>query len=323
MKSNILHRHHPLLGLPLVVAMLVLASVPFGAFGATGKKNPTSKLFVSDVEGLAEIDTGEKIEELEKKSVHTAQGTVIETKKAANDDQKEKNTSSMVYSNGTGIFIDTDTKLEVKKFVQEPFSPNRTDMDVEPSISQTQAFLARGSVGLCSSKLVAGSSMVYQTAHASINIRGRKVVIETNDKYTKVSMLEGESTVRGGTGSNLDLGGQPLHAGQQAIIRQGPPGEPPIVQIASIPPADMSALDDMAAMACMAKKTVYFDVTERKTGGAAGEKASSEAGGNSESPITAFDSDGRPETVQEIIPVEVVPVSLPVQFTVSPARLGP
>ncbi len=59
------------MGLPLVVAMLVLASVPFGAFGATGKKNPTSKLFVSDVEGLAEIDTGEKIEELEKKSVHT------------------------------------------------------------------------------------------------------------------------------------------------------------------------------------------------------------------------------------------------------------
>jgi len=70
----------------------------------------------------------------------------------------------MVYSNGTGIYFDPDTRMEIRKFVQEPFTPNRADMETEPSISQTQTFLSRGLVGLCTSRLVAGSSMVYQTA---------------------------------------------------------------------------------------------------------------------------------------------------------------
>ncbi len=270
---------------------------------------------MTDVQGQAEINTGNKIEELEKKSVHTAQGTIIETKKAEDDAQKDKNSSSLVYSNGTGIYFDSDTRLEVRKFAQEPFAPNRTDMDIEPSISQTQAFLARGSVGLCASKMVAGSSMVYQTAQATINVRGRRIVIETNEKYTKVSMIEGESTVRGGTGTNIDLGGQSLHAGQQAIIHNSLPGETPVVEISPIPSSEIAPLDDKVAMACMAKKTVYFEVVG-KTGAGPGDDAKS-------TPITAFDNDGNPAGEQEIVPVEVAPADLPVQFTVSPARLAP
>jgi len=70
---------------------------------------------------------------------------------------------------------------------------------------------------------------------------------------------------------------------------------------------------------------VYFQATEKNTGAPAGQKASSEAGtGPAPSePVTAFDNAGQPTTVQEIVPVEVVPVNLPVQYTVSPARLGP
>jgi hypothetical protein len=279
------------------------------SMAASQAKNPASKLFVTDVQGEGEIATGDKIEQIAKRSVHTAQGTIIETKKAEDDVQKDKNSSSMVYSNGTGLFLDSDTRLEIRKFVQEPFAPNRTDMDVEPSVSQTQAFLSRGSVGLCTSQLAAGSSMVYQTSNATINVRGRKIVIEANDKYTKVSMLDGESTIRGGMGSNIDLGGQSLHAGQQAIIQQGLPGEAPQVRIASIPPGEMSSLDDKVSMACIAKKTVYFEAIDPKTGGKS-------------SPVTAFDNNGDPTTEQEIVPVEVVPANLPVQFTVSPARLG-
>lgn len=318
MNTNNLYRNKfsPLLHLPATFLLCAAATT----FAASQKKNPASKLFVTDVQGQAEISTGDKIEELEKKTVHTAQGTIIETKKAEDDSQKDKNSSSMVYSNGTGIFLDSDTKLEVKKFAQEPFAPNRTDMDVEPSISQTQAFLARGSVGLCTSKMVAGSSMIYQTPQATINVRGRKIIIETNEKFTTVSMIEGESTVRGGTGSSIDLGGQSIHAGQRAIIRSGPPGEPPVVQIESIPSSEMNPLDDKVSMACMAKKTVYFEVTDHKTGsGPADETAKS----LEPAAVTAFDSDGKTGAEQEIVPVEVVPADLPVQYTVSPARLAP
>ena len=255
------------------------------------KKNPTSKFFVTDLEGQSQVNTGEKIEELTKKSVYSAEGTIVETKPDA--------TNALVYSNGTGIFFDHDTRLEVRRFVQEPFKPNRTDMEVEPSISQTQSFLPRGVIGICTSKLVAGSSMTYRTPYASVAIRGRKVVIETNDKLTKISLLEGDVTVRSG---DNDSGGQTLRPGQQAIITPGRMGAPNSIAIQSIPQGEINSLDDKVTVACMAKNTVYFEVADRRT----------TQGGR-----TAFDN---PE--QEIVPVVVVPANLKTPFVASPARMG-
>jgi len=260
------------------------------------KKNPTSKFYVADVEGEAQINTGEKIEGLTKKSVHSAQGTTVETKKDA--------TNAIVFSNGTGIFFDSDTKLEVKRFVQEPFTPNRSDMEVEPSISQTRSILARGTVGLCTSKMVAGSTMTYSTQHGSIAIRGRKVVIETNDKQTTVSLIEGDVTVRGG---DYDMGGQNLKTGQQAVITAGEGGAPSNIVIQAIPPGTMVDLEKKVTMACMARNTVYFETTQRKN-----DNASS----NDRIP-SPFDDNG-----DDIVAIPITRNDLPVQFTVSPARVG-
>lgn len=300
-------------------------------------KNPASKVYVADVSGDAIIDTGDAIEDVTKRSVYTAQGTVIQTKKPESESERSKNFSTMVYSNGTGAFFDADTRVEMRTFMQEPFTPNRADIESEPSISQTQAFLARGTVGLCNSKLVAGSNMTYQTPQGSVSIRGRKVVIEASPGVTKISMLEGDSTVRAGAN---DLAGNTLRTGEQAIIRPGPPGQPNIVQIEKIPKAEMPQLDDKVAMACMAKKTVYFEVRERTVdapdrsgankgtaggGGRAGEGGDSTAtGGTTNGSVTAFDgnSGGASSiTIREIVPVEIVPTNLPVQYTISPARI--
>ncbi len=318
-----------------VVLALVVVSLGSGSAWAQGKKkaNPTSKVYVADVSGEASIDTGDALEDLGKRSVYTAEGTVIETKKPANEADRSKYFSTMVYSNGTGAFFDADTRVEVKKFMQEPFTPNRSDVDVEPSISQTQAFLARGTVGLCTSKLVAGSNMSYQTPHGSVNVRGRKIVIEAGTDVTKVSMLEGDSTVKGGS---ADLGGHTIKAGEQALIRRGAPGQPAQVQIQAIPASELPKLDDKVAMACMAKKTVYFEVRERtvtgdrgsegaETGGGTGGggDAGSEDGGGGGA-ITAFNGNSggaSSVTIREIVPVEIVPTVLPTQFTVSPARI--
>jgi hypothetical protein len=46
--------------------------------------------------GDAQIDIGDSIQDLTKKSVYNAQGTVIETKKAEKDDDKSKIYSTMV-----------------------------------------------------------------------------------------------------------------------------------------------------------------------------------------------------------------------------------
>jgi len=299
------------------------ALAPNWLHGQGQKRNPVSKMYVSDVSGEALIDTGEVVEDLNKRSVYSAEGTVIETKRPQAEADRSKCYSTMVYSNGTGAFFDADTRVEVRRFIQEPFVPNRMDVDVEPSISQTQAFISRGSVGLCTSKLVAGSNMTYETPHGSVNIRGRKIVIQADAEMTKISMIDGDSSVRTGA---VDMGARTVQAGQQAIIRRAAPGQPPTIEIRAIPRAEMAQLDDKVSMACMAKKTVYFEVRDRpgKGDGAGAETAFGETSENSGGRVTAFDgksgaSGGGP--VREIVPVEVVPTTLPVEFTVSPARL--
>ncbi len=273
---------------------------------------------------MAELTGNDQITDLAKKTAHSVNGSVLETKKSVKKegaDEVKADYSAMVFSNGTGMYVDPDSRLEVKKFEQEPFKPNRTDMDVEPSVSHTQTVLTHGTVGLCTPKMSVGSTMVYQTPLGAVNIRGRRVVIESNDEYTLVSMIEGESTVRSGDGSALALGGQVLKAGQQATIRRGSVGQPPIVQIETIPPSAMAALDDKVAMACIAKKSVYFEAVDRSVGSGgdaatdslvagAGEENQGDAG------VSAFDE----SPAQELVAVEVVPVKLPVEFTVSPAR---
>lgn len=242
------------LGPWLIVAMVFLApAYSLRADGDGKKKNPTSKLYVADVEGESSINTGDRIDDLTKKSVYSAEGTTIETKPDASN--------ALVLSNGTGVFFDPDTKLEINRFLQEPFTPNRNDMEVEPSVSQTSAFMPRGTVALCTSKMVAGSSMVYTTPQASISIRGRKVVMESSGDTTTVSLIEGDVTVRG----DLTGGGESLKPGQQAIITRKSPSEPPVIKIQSIPKDQMKSIEDKVSMACMARKTVYFETADRET----------------------------------------------------------
>jgi hypothetical protein len=257
------------------------------------RKNPSSKLYIADVDGIASINTGDKIEDVTKKSVYAAEGVVLET----NPDSH----NAIVLSNGTGIAFDPDTRLEMNRFMQEPFSPNRTDLEVEPSVSQTSAFLPRGAVGLCTSKLVAGSTMTYNTRHASIAIRGRKVVVETNDNETTVSLLEGDVTVRG----DLMAGGQSLKPGQQAIITRKSNFEPPVITIQPIPKTDLNRLGEKVAIACMARKTVYFEVAERQNDSSDGVFAQTDASGE-----------------QVIIPVEVLPGTIPPTTAISPYKIS-
>jgi hypothetical protein len=268
------------------LAISLVSAVSFAQSSDGKRKNPTSKLYVADVEGIASINTGEKIEDLTKKSVHAAEGVILETKAESKD--------AIVLSNGTGIGFDADTRLEVNRFLQEPFSPNRSDLETEPSVSQTAATLSRGSIGLCTSKLVAGSSMIYSTRHASVAIRGRKVVIETTDNQTVVSLIEGDVTVRG----DMMAGGQTLKPGQQAIITRPSSFEPPVIVIQPIPKDDVKRLEDKVAIACMARQTVYFEVGERQNEGAAD---------------GAFG--------QDIVPVEVLPGTLTPNTTISPYKL--
>src|SRR5580693_6319894 len=129
-------------------------------------KSPASKLFIAETKGDTQIDTGKEIDDLTKKSVYRAQGTVIQSKPNSN--------VSLVLSNGTGIYEDVNTRIEIRGFKQEPFKPNRTDLDDEPSVSKTQIFIDYGVIGVSTSNMVAGSTMTYETSLISATIRGRQ-----------------------------------------------------------------------------------------------------------------------------------------------------
>jgi len=263
---------------------VVMASAFFSPRSFAALTGPASKLYVSDLKGKADLNTADAVTALTKKSVFNAQGSSIVTTKESND--------SMVYSNGSGIYLDADTRLDVKKFLQEPFTPNRYDMDMEPSVSQTLAFLSHGLIGLCTSRLAAGSNMVYTTPQATLDIRGTKLVIETSNYETRVSVLEGDVTVRASDGH----AGEILHGGQEAIVRSNATDQTSsLVHIGPIPDERKQFLSDRVAMACIARRTVYFEVVDQKNN----------AG----------------DTTQEIQASQVVPTDKPVDFTISPSQL--
>jgi hypothetical protein len=269
------------------------------------KKNPTSKLYVADAVGENQIDTGVEIDDLTKKSVYNAEGTVVETKAHSN--------TAVVLSNGTGIYVDVNTRLHIKDFEQEALRPNRSDMDDEPSISRTHLYIEKGVIGVSTSKLVAGSTMVYDTPLASAEIRGRQAVILSEDNLTVISMVQGEATVQAGPLDRPRL----LKNHQQIIIRPGKPGEANIVEIQDIPDgADEDALvwlEERVITADNARKMVYFEVAARK------------AGDNSVTVFDAASNDasgrGTGSSGNEIVAVPVLPVNPTVQPNVSPANL--
>ncbi len=311
----------------IAIAILFSATSPCAFLRAqgSGKKNPVGKVYFADVNGGAQINDGKTTKELGSRSAHRAQGTVIETKKSEVAGAGEKSSLTLVYSNGSAAYLDHETRIEIRKFAQEPFQPNRTDMAVEPSISQTETFVANGTVAVATGTSVAGSSMIYKTRDCTINVRGTKFIIETEDGVSRVSMLEGESTIRAG---DLDIGGTIVKQGQQFIVRSGDPGKPKIVEVLPIPQAMLNSFKDRIEIAQMAKRSVFFDVREIRVG-AGSERASSVGSSGADTPTAnVFDevftdtgSANFGSTRQEIIPLPVVPSKLPVQFTVSPAVL--
>ncbi|MEJ6601921.1 MAG: hypothetical protein QNL51_05055 [Opitutaceae bacterium] len=95
----------------------------------------------------------------------------------------------------------------------------------------------------------------------SAAIRGKKVVVESQDFETVISSVEGEVTVEGDSGGG---GGRTIKGGEQAIIRQLP-GQRPTIIVQPIPDDQREMIEDKVTMACNACRTVYFDVAQKKS----------------------------------------------------------
>lgn len=310
------------LALGLVATPSALAQRQLGR-----KKNPTAKVYVAEVKGESKLVAGEKVFAARQATAFDAPGTIIETGSDAHN--------AFVYSNGTGMFVDENTRVEIDRFVQEPFQAQPEpagaqagsggqggpsgagggaqggsgyrsySTEIEPSISQSEVVVSHGFVGICTSQMLSGSSMTYSTPHASVNIRGKKVGIRAAPQETTIYLLEGDITVRTG---NRDPGGHVLRSGEQAVVRPGLIGQAPSVTISPIPPEMMQSVDDRVTVACNARKTVTFDMIERRA----------EAGPAGTSDLAAGFSD---EEADEIVATPTVPAEQPNNIVVSQDRL--
>jgi hypothetical protein len=286
------------------VALLFTVSPVLGQRQLGKKKGPTSKIYLAEVKGDAQIRTADRTYAARQATAFDAPGSIIET--------GEESHNAFVFSNGTGMFIDQNTRIEIGRFVQEPFQPKRLSMEFEPSISHSEVFVAQGFVGICTSGMVSGSSMTYTTPHAAIAIRGQKVAIESNPDETVVYLLEGDISVRGSNRRD-SLGGHVLRAGERATIRPGAPGQPPAITIAPIDRTILPPLDERVTVACNAKKTVTFEMIEKKSEAGLDGPDATESGGTGD----AGDEGG------EIVARPTVPAQAPLNITVSPATLTP
>ncbi len=286
------------------LALLVAAPTSFAQRQLGKKKGPVGKLYVAEAVGDSQIQSGEKIYTARQATAFDAPGTVIETKANSHN--------AIVYSNGTGMFVDENTRVEIGRFVQEPFRSDRDatlDQPYEPSVSQSNVYVPHGAIGICTNRLVSGSSMLYSTPHAAINIRGGKMAIESLPNETYVDLLEGDLTVRS---NGRDVGGQLLRPGERAIIQPPPgPGLEPIITIQPIPREALKIDDERVEMACNAKKTVTFEAIDRQTPENPGESAGAAPGDEA--------AGAAPD--QEIVAKPTVPANPPTNVVVSPDRL--
>jgi hypothetical protein len=256
--------------------------------------NPTSKIYVADVEGTTKITTQKGISVLAKKEVYKGEGTVFETEPTSN--------AAIVMSNGTGVYFDVSTRASVLGFVQAPFRPNRTDMEEEPSISRTHILISYGVSGISTSKMAAGSTLLVDTSLATAAIEGRQAVFQVGDNVTIISMFQGDATVQAGPMSPA----YQVKGGQEIIVRPGKPGQPNSVEIREVVDGSMEGqrawLYERVLTADAARKLVYFEMQS-----------------GSDDSITLFDGNS---PGQQIVAVPVVPVNPPVVPTVSAANLS-
>ncbi|MDQ5981228.1 MAG: hypothetical protein QG602_4206 [Verrucomicrobiota bacterium] len=292
----------------MVLCALLAAPLVHAQRQGPASKGPMSKLYLAETKGPTEIMNGDKIYRARQATAFDAPGTVIVTKEEAHN--------ALVYSNGTGLFVDQTTRVEISRFQQEPFKPDYLQQFAsryEPSVSQSNVNLPYGAIGICTSQLISGSSMLYSTPHATVNIRGGKVVIESTPEGTIVDLLEGDLTVRSG---DKDVGGQILRPGERAFIPTATDGQPVVITVQPIPREAMPVDDRRVEMACNARQSVTFDIIARRAEQGLDRPDDEPAGGDSGDEAAGAQADN-----QEIVANPTVPGNPPNQIVVSPDRL--
>ncbi|HVU17501.1 MAG TPA: hypothetical protein VHD32_11280 [Candidatus Didemnitutus sp.] len=235
------------------IVLFAVSQARMPAQEAPASKGPISKLYLSETKGSGRIENNGQVYEPRQGAAFSARGTVMVTDKDSHQ--------AYVMSSGTGLYLDANTQVQVNQFDQDRFvaTPNT---DQEPSVSHTLITIDHGTVATCTGQMMSGTTLVYSTPLANVNVRGRRVVINVTANATTISALEGNVTIRTGTSQGSSVTLQP---GEKVVITPVPGGDPQTV----VSPLDHDAtgsLETLLSVACQARKTVAFDVANEGAG---------------------------------------------------------
>ncbi|OHE77608.1 MAG: hypothetical protein A3G75_10505 [Verrucomicrobia bacterium RIFCSPLOWO2_12_FULL_64_8] len=265
---------------------------------AGAQESLRGKFFVAEVTGAVTFIAEGRAFELHKGDILPAQGARVETGPAS--------TVALVFSNGSSVFVDERTNLEIRKFEQLPFSPGTDTTIVEPSISQTVGSITVGRMVLSTNDLASGTSMFYDTPHARVKIRGKQVIIEVREADTRVVVPVGDVTVFARDAATTDAG-RLVTDGQMALVAFPSRGDGAgatglermaSIQVLALPKDVLDLFLPKIGLSERAQKMVVFETAGDKSAAGAG----STGGG-------------------DIVAKAVLPAELPVPLTVSPSTL--
>ncbi|KXU36535.1 hypothetical protein AXK11_04065 [Cephaloticoccus primus] len=247
----------PRLGLALAALVAALGTATAQAqtpvfYGPSGDvtgslaDNLISKLYAVEVDGEAYLENHGVITPLSAREVHIAEGSTVYTEEAS--------TTTLVISNGTGLFLNEDGRFSITRAAQEPFVGERGDLIAEPSVSNIQIYHESGVLGVCTSRLLPDSLLEIVTDEAVVRIPDGKLVFERNREGTWVTLVGGDASAQAGkvyyAGQGRDLN---IH---EKIFFPADGGEPTLTKLSG---RDLSEMEGIVTIACLARRSVYFD----------------------------------------------------------------
>ena len=219
------------------------------------------KYFVADTAGDSSIiKHGRRLETVKTQAIDVKDPTVLETKK--------ESSTALALSNGVGIYVDEDSRMEMKTFQQEVFQErHEINLNEEVSLSEGENHIPYGNITICAPRMQLQSTHSYSTPNGRIKVLQGRLNIQQRDGKTKVSLLAGEITLyrlrENGSSEAIKI-----NEGEQVTFNKNS------IVIEPLNPDNSGKIEENTALACQTRKTVFFQV-ESEINPSTGEKTPS------------------------------------------------
>lgn len=205
-----------------------------------------SKIYVVEMRGEVFAVSDGKCAPSHASDLYSASNLSITTQKNAYQ--------SVLYSNGVGMWVGSESHVVVENYSQEPFATPDYGLLREPSATTGSIFLKDGTIAVCTPALFGTSSISYRTNRALVNLHESKIMMVTDEGSTQIYVIDGFVSVKGIAPSGEILSpSYPVKTNRFATIENS--GE---VHVLETPNDRKEMLHRLVKEACKARLTLFF-----------------------------------------------------------------